>query len=311
MSIAYWPFGATRSGTVGTDKQYTGQQKELVSTLGAYYYKARFYSTTTGAFLSSDTVPGGGLNRYAYAVGNPVRESDPSGRCPECAPAEPEVYACASDPVACLTWSYAPYGVNDMGLILLGGMDGDVTAFEHVVKGFLARGANTCGAGSGCYEAVVALLGVKGGADAAYQIFGVRFIETTANDIRSPSNGTAAKELHTALSDQTKNLRGVVGYSAGADVVLEYFANPDNVDVNIAFWAIEPFIAGLANEFTPFPVDYGEDSRQYAGHHELRIRCCKLELNPLYHSSHDNASSAGRILNAVWSLTLDLASGAR
>jgi len=79
---AYWPYGATRSGSIAqTDQLFTGQRQEPVgSTLGLYNYKARFYSTTLGLFLSADTLTTDGLNRYAYVRGNPLRYSDPSGK---------------------------------------------------------------------------------------------------------------------------------------------------------------------------------------------------------------------------------------
>jgi hypothetical protein len=49
-----------------------------------YFYKARFYDSTLGRFLSADTLtPGGpeGLNRYAYANNSPINFNDPSGHC--------------------------------------------------------------------------------------------------------------------------------------------------------------------------------------------------------------------------------------
>jgi hypothetical protein len=49
---------------------------------------ARYYDPVLGSFISPDTVvpePGQpeGYNRYAYANGNPLRFSDPSGHCAE------------------------------------------------------------------------------------------------------------------------------------------------------------------------------------------------------------------------------------
>ncbi len=76
----YYPFGAPRLNTSAYgDKAYTGQQKEIVSYLDAYYYKARFYSPDLGHFLSADPITKDGLNRYAYARWNPLRLVDPSG----------------------------------------------------------------------------------------------------------------------------------------------------------------------------------------------------------------------------------------
>jgi RHS repeat-associated protein len=79
----YWPYGATRSGGVAqTDKLYTGQQIEPGdAALGLYNYKARFYSTTLGRFVSADSYALDHLNRYAYVLNNPLRWNDPSGNC--------------------------------------------------------------------------------------------------------------------------------------------------------------------------------------------------------------------------------------
>jgi RHS repeat-associated protein len=76
----YWPYGATRSGGVTqTDKMYTGQQIENGdSALGLYNYKARFYSTALGRFVSADPTADS-LNRYTYVSGNPLRFVDSSG----------------------------------------------------------------------------------------------------------------------------------------------------------------------------------------------------------------------------------------
>jgi len=75
---AYWPYGATRSGGVTqTDQRYT-QQRETVTTMGAYFYKARFYSTAVGRFVSA-AWSGDDLNRYTYVRKNPLTFTDPSG----------------------------------------------------------------------------------------------------------------------------------------------------------------------------------------------------------------------------------------
>jgi RHS repeat-associated protein len=78
--MKYWPFGGTRSttGSSPTDKLYTGQREEPGdSALGLYNYKARFYSTMLGRFVSADPVAS--LNRYTYTANNPLRFVDPSG----------------------------------------------------------------------------------------------------------------------------------------------------------------------------------------------------------------------------------------
>jgi len=81
----YWPYGATRSGGVTqTDKLYTGQQEEPGDALGLYNYRARFYSTTIGRFVSGDPVVADAYdpqawNAYTYVRNNPLRYVDPEG----------------------------------------------------------------------------------------------------------------------------------------------------------------------------------------------------------------------------------------
>jgi len=59
---------------------FTGQQKEPDGDpLGLYDYKARFYSTLTGRFVSADPLATDGLNRYTYVRDNPLGGTDPSG----------------------------------------------------------------------------------------------------------------------------------------------------------------------------------------------------------------------------------------
>ena len=109
----YYPFGATRSGSVPTDKQFTGQRLDGT---GLYYYGARYYDPSIGRFISADTVvqptpqSGGQVvealvvyfsdptqfqshrsenkisfinpqehNRYSYVLNNPLKYTDPKG----------------------------------------------------------------------------------------------------------------------------------------------------------------------------------------------------------------------------------------
>jgi RHS repeat-associated protein len=81
--IAYWPYGGTREGGItGTDQLYTGQRQEVGDAqMGLYNYKARFYSTAVGRFVSADPIASDGLDRYTYVRNNPARFTDPSGYC--------------------------------------------------------------------------------------------------------------------------------------------------------------------------------------------------------------------------------------
>jgi RHS repeat-associated protein len=72
------------TGTVSTDKLYTGQQQEPGDALELYHYNARVYSTLMGRFLSVDPIAGSNpqrLNPYSYVANNPLKYTDPSGMC--------------------------------------------------------------------------------------------------------------------------------------------------------------------------------------------------------------------------------------
>ncbi|MEM6274188.1 MAG: RHS repeat-associated core domain-containing protein [Myxococcota bacterium] len=55
---------------------------------GLHYNWHRYYNPATGRYLSEDpllrTIPGFGESAYSYARGNPIRYTDPDGRCPIC-----------------------------------------------------------------------------------------------------------------------------------------------------------------------------------------------------------------------------------
>ncbi|HQI84911.1 MAG TPA: RHS repeat-associated core domain-containing protein [Anaerolineae bacterium] len=80
--MRYYPYGETRSGTIATDRRYTGQRQEIG--LGLYDYNARYYDPALSRFIQADTIvpsPANpqSLNRYAYVLNNPLRYTDPSG----------------------------------------------------------------------------------------------------------------------------------------------------------------------------------------------------------------------------------------
>ena len=78
----YEPFGAaTTSGTVSLFA-FTGR---LQINTGLYYYRARFYDSNTGRFLSEDPIGllGTDANLYRYVGNSPVSFVDYSGTTPE------------------------------------------------------------------------------------------------------------------------------------------------------------------------------------------------------------------------------------
>ncbi|HKT25906.1 MAG TPA: RHS repeat-associated core domain-containing protein, partial [Terriglobales bacterium] len=77
-SYTYEPFGNTpASGSSTNTYQYTGRENDGT---GVYLYRARYYSQSTGRFLSEDPLDGLGLaNSYAYASDDPIDNMDPTG----------------------------------------------------------------------------------------------------------------------------------------------------------------------------------------------------------------------------------------
>jgi RHS repeat-associated protein len=85
--VRYKAFGDTRytSGTTPTTMRYTGQRQE--STIGLYYYGARWYDAYLNRWIQPDSIipdPGNPLDfdRFAYARNNPLVNIDPSGHRP-------------------------------------------------------------------------------------------------------------------------------------------------------------------------------------------------------------------------------------
>jgi RHS repeat-associated protein len=84
----YYPYGEQRwsSGTLPTEVRFTGQREQ--ANVGLYHMGARFYDLHIGQFVSPDSIipqPGNPqtLNRFSYALGNPLRYRDPTGHWDE------------------------------------------------------------------------------------------------------------------------------------------------------------------------------------------------------------------------------------
>ncbi len=84
--MRYYPFGETRwvSGTMPTNRTFTGQLAEPNGLGSLMNYNAREFSPILGRFLSADTIvpnPGNpnSFNRYSYVENAPLSRIDPSG----------------------------------------------------------------------------------------------------------------------------------------------------------------------------------------------------------------------------------------
>ena len=83
----YYPYGSPRTAQIeGTGTGFTGQVSDLESGTGLAFYNARYYDPALGRFTQPDTIipnasNGQSFNRYTYVGNNPVRYTDPTGRC--------------------------------------------------------------------------------------------------------------------------------------------------------------------------------------------------------------------------------------
>jgi RHS repeat-associated protein len=82
-TYAYDSFGnlVASSGSIVNNIRYTGREFDTETNL--YYYRARYYDPQDGRFLSEDPIAfRGGGNFYPYALGQPLKYTDPRGQIP-------------------------------------------------------------------------------------------------------------------------------------------------------------------------------------------------------------------------------------
>lgn len=79
--IVYDSYGNVASqsnASYGSRYMYTGREYDAET--GLQYYRARYYDSSTGRFLSEDPISfAAGPNQYGYVGGNPIRFTDPFG----------------------------------------------------------------------------------------------------------------------------------------------------------------------------------------------------------------------------------------
>jgi RHS repeat-associated protein len=110
--VRYKAWGEDRYsyGTSPTSYRYTGQRQE--STIGLYFYGARWYDSALGRFTSPDSIIPAqqgvmGNDRYAYVNNSPINYNDPTGHIKDCS----LVAECESIPIPGAYFNPAP--VND------------------------------------------------------------------------------------------------------------------------------------------------------------------------------------------------------
>jgi RHS repeat-associated protein len=82
QSVKYAAFGTVQSSTGASPNRnkYTGREDDGT---GLMYYRARYYDSSVGRFISEDPMGyAAGINFYAYVSNNPVNGNDPSGNEP-------------------------------------------------------------------------------------------------------------------------------------------------------------------------------------------------------------------------------------
>jgi len=95
------------SGSIVNNSRYTG--REFDSETGMYYYRARYYDSSQGRFLSDDPIYfGGGVNFYKYVSNNPNLFADPTGLC------ESPLHQFICHPLTAL-WVTSAVGFGTMG----------------------------------------------------------------------------------------------------------------------------------------------------------------------------------------------------
>jgi len=79
-SYVYDSFGRIVSQTGTSQANYRFQGREFDQESGLYFYRARYYDSNTGRFISEDPAEfSGGENFYAFLTNNPVNRLDPLG----------------------------------------------------------------------------------------------------------------------------------------------------------------------------------------------------------------------------------------
>ena len=83
-TYSYSAYGVLLGHTGSSDNPFLFAAQQQDASSGLVYLRAHYYDPTTGRFLSRDAFAGSdqiplSLNKYLYALANPVNDTDPSG----------------------------------------------------------------------------------------------------------------------------------------------------------------------------------------------------------------------------------------
>jgi RHS repeat-associated protein len=115
----YYPFGEEAAPTAAEDPlRFAGKERDVET--GLDYFGARYYASRTGRFTTVDpVVPLDAAlrdpqlwNRYAYVRNNPLRYTDPDGRCiwDLCIGESAAAWAAGAAATALTVWMLSPEG---------------------------------------------------------------------------------------------------------------------------------------------------------------------------------------------------------
>ncbi|MEM6671820.1 MAG: FG-GAP-like repeat-containing protein [Planctomycetota bacterium] len=154
---AYSAFGEFEGPAPGAKLEHSFGGHRFDEQTGLHYMKARYYDSTTGRFISPDSmIPSPynpqSLNRYSYVLNNPISYTDPTGHAPVAAAfigAAAVTNAGAGAAISTLAWIGA--ATTTVGYI---NEDPELIAIGQILTGFAtgfsgAQGANVSSWGTG------------------------------------------------------------------------------------------------------------------------------------------------------------------
>jgi RHS repeat-associated protein len=214
--FVYDGFGS-RTGTTAVDFRYGYTGRELDTETGLYYYRARYYDSKVGRFISEDPIGfnAGDTNLYRYVGNNSTNYTDPTGELAQVAGGAifggifGGLYALANDIES------GNFGWNTIGNVARGAAIGAVTgaavaAGVGIVSGFATAMFGTSLAGAAVNTGFVAASTAYGAYNAGGNFGSGKYL-TGALDLAGVTLGATK-----VFSDVTKNIPQMYGAEMAA-----------------------------------------------------------------------------------------------